>query len=279
MTDIYSNKKIEMVAPQDVTTDARVNTRPVDRSWVARKLRDGFDPERIGVPTVSARADGSFVWLDGQNRGALCMAADQGAVKITTMVHRGLTLSQEAKLFLGLNDNRRVAPIYKFLAQVTAGLPEALEITRIAADSGWSVSDAGGPSNIAAVAALTSIYRSSDPSGTTLETVLYIVSEAWGHTADSVNSHILMGLASVLNDSPHLVPATMIKKLAQHDGGPTSILGKGRGFRSATGCTVTQGVDQVIRATYNNGRRSGRLLTWGPPAPRPASQEQMAVRV
>lgn len=62
-------KKIEAVAPEDVETDPRVNTRPVDRAWVNRKMREGYDRKRIGVPTVSARTDGTFVWLDGQNRG------------------------------------------------------------------------------------------------------------------------------------------------------------------------------------------------------------------
>jgi hypothetical protein len=271
---------IERVAPQNITTDTRVNTRPVDHSWVRRKLREGFDEQRIGVPTVSARADGTFVWLDGQNRGALCMAANRGSTEIDMKVFRGLTLAKEAELFLGLNDNRRVAPIYKFLAEVTAGRSEAIEITRVASVSGWSVSDAGGGNNIAAVAALSSIYRSTVPAGTTLRAALSIVTQAWGHTPEAVTAPMLMGLASVLNDSPELSASSMVRKLAQHDGGAASILGKGRGFRSATGCTVTQGVDQVIRAVYNNGRRSGRLGTWGPPAQRSSQpQAQTAVRI
>ncbi|MFC8709352.1 DUF6551 family protein [Streptomyces sp. NPDC057197] len=272
------DKQIEAVAPNDVTTDPRVNTRPVDRGWVNRKMRDGYDRKRIGVPTVSARTDGSFIWLDGQNRGALSVAAGHGDTKIDMQVFRGLSLAQEAELFLGLNDNRRVAPIYKFLAEVTAGRKEALEITRIAGQYEWTVSDAGGASNIAAVGALNTVYRSSVPPGTTLETVLHVVTKAWGHTSDAVNAHMLVGLASVINDAPGIVHDSLVRKLAAVDGGPSSILGKGRGFKSATGCTVSQGVDQVVRSVYNSNRRSGRLATWGPPAPRAVSgQEQMAV--
>ncbi|MET9554521.1 DUF6551 family protein [Streptomyces sp. NPDC006645] len=272
MTTLLASE-IELLAPDSVTTDDRVNTRPVDRSWVARRLREGFDEKRLGVPTVSARPDGTFVWLDGQNRGALCMAANRGDLKISMKVFRGLTLAEEAELFLGLNDNRRVAPIYKFLAEVTAGRPEALRITRIATENGWTVSDAGGPSNIAAVAALSTIYRSTTPPGTTLRTVLSILTQAWGHTPEAVSAHLLHGMASVVNGCPELIPAAMVKKLALHDGGPVSIVGKGRGFRSATGCTVTQGVDQVMRGIYNSSRRAGRLETWGPPAPRSAGAQ------
>lgn len=262
--------KIEMHAPNSVTTDDRVNTRPADRAWVAKKLKAGYDEKRIGVPTLSARSDGTLVWLDGQNRGALSEAAGRGNEKIPMKVFRGLTLAQEAELFLGLNDNRRVAPMYKFLAQVTAGHPDALEITRIARDLGWSVSDASG-NTIHAVSALNAIYKSSSRPGTTLRQTLYVVTGAWGRVPEAVNANLLLGIASVLNASPNLNVASLVKKLANHDGGPASVLGKGRGFRTATGCTVVQGVDQVVRTIYNTSRRSGRLPCWGPPAARSAS--------
>lgn len=262
--------EVELFAPNSVITDPKVNTRPIDRSWVSRKLRGGYDEDRVGVPTVSVRPDGTIVWLDGQNRGELCRRAGVGHKKIHMKAFRGLTLAEEAELFLGLNDNRRVAPIYKFLAEVTAGRPEALEITTISAEMGWSVSD-GGATSIHAVSALSQIYHSSSRPGATLRQTLSIVTTAWGHTQDAVNANILQGLASVLNDSPTINVPSLAKKLANYDGGAASLLGKGRGFRTATGCTVTQGVDQVIRTVYNTGRRSGRLRTWGPPAARTAS--------
>ncbi|AUG77861.1 hypothetical protein CFP65_3051 [Kitasatospora sp. MMS16-BH015] len=250
-----------------VKTDGRVNTRPVDRSWVARKLREGFDPERIGVPSVSARLDGTYVWLDGQNRGALCRAAGHDEKAVNMKVFRGLSLEQEAELFLGLNDNRRVAPIYRFMAEYTAGRPEAVEIVGIATDQGWTISDGGAPNAIHAVAALSTVYRSSaETPGTTLRDVLRIVSESWGYSPEGVNAHLLLGLASVLNGETEaeIDHATLIRKLAAHGGGPSSILGKGRGLRDAMGCKVTEGVDQVIRGIYNSGRRgrSSRLETW-----------------
>ncbi|MEV7596893.1 DUF6551 family protein [Kitasatospora sp. NPDC089797] len=265
---------IEMLAPNEVTTDSRVNTRPADRAWAQRKHREGYDERRIGVPTVSARADGTYVWLDGQNRGALSERAGRGDERIAMKVFRGLDLAGEAELFLGLNDNRRVALIYKFAAEVTARRPEAVAISRIVADFGWAVSDAGNPNNIAAVAALGTIHRSSTPPGGTLSSVLSILTEAWGHTQEAVTAPVLLGLASVLNDCPGLNPASLTKKLAKHDGGAASLLGKGRGFRTATGCTVTLGVDQVIRIIYNTGRRTGRLHTWGPPPAGPSSPQQ-----
>lgn len=276
MTRTSHTSEIELLAPAAVGTDPGVNTRPVDTAWVARKLREGFDVKRLGVPTVSARVDGSFIWLDGQNRGALCRSANRGEIKISMRVFRGLTQAEEADLFLGLNDNRRVQPIYKFMAEVTAGRPHALEITRIAGDLGWVIGDSGKENAIQAVAALSSIFRSSERPGETLHAALEIVTNAWGHTSESVNAHLLYGLASVLNECPEIDQRVLAAKLAKHEGGPGSLLGKGKGFRSVAGCTVAQGVDQVIRAAYNAGRRGNRLPTWGAPGPRsPEHQSQL----
>ncbi|GGY67028.1 hypothetical protein GCM10010326_71960 [Streptomyces xanthochromogenes] len=266
---------IEELAPSAVTTDPEVNTRPIDKSWVARKLREGFDVKRLGVPTVSARADGSRIWVDGQNRGALCLAAQRADIKISMKVFHGLAVAEEAELFLGLNDNRRVQPIYKFMAEVTAGRKEALAITEIVEKFGWKVSDGSSNKAIHAVAALTSLYRATgDRPGHLLREVLTIATDAWGQTPEAVNANILLGLGATLMDCPEIDRRVMTKKLAAHSGGPSNLLGKGRGLKEAMNCKVSQGVDQIIRSIYNSGRRGSRLPTWAVPASRNGSVQE-----
>ncbi|MFJ6542281.1 DUF6551 family protein [Streptomyces sp. NPDC091385] len=230
-------------------------------AWVARKLREGFDLGRLGVPQVSARSDGIYIWLDGQNRGALCVAADHGETKIEMKVFRGLTKEQEAELFLGLNDNRRVQPLYKFMAEVTAGHPESLDITRTAKQYGWIVSDSGAANAIIAVAALRKIYGKSAERGQLLRRTLKVATDAWGHIPAAGNSYVLLGVASVLHEFPFLDSDALIRKLARLPGGPASLFGKGRGYKEVTGGTVVEGIAKVVRDAYNSGRRSGRLVT------------------
>ncbi|WP_308430383.1 DUF6551 family protein [Streptomyces abikoensis] len=247
----------------------------MDRSWVSRKLREGFDVKRLGVPTVSARVDGSHIWVDGQNRGALCLAADRADIKISMKVFHGLTVEEEAELFLGLNDNRRVQPIYKFMAEVTAGRPEALAITKIATSNGWAVSDSSASNAIHAVAALTHLYKSSPESpGKTLKDTLAIVATAWGIVPEAVSAGVILGLGAFLADCPEIDHQILTKKLSSYPGGPASLLGKGRGLREATACTVSQGVDQVIRTVYNSGRRNGRVSTWAVPVSQPGPVQE-----
>ncbi|WND36061.1 hypothetical protein RI578_17995 [Streptomyces sp. BB1-1-1] len=252
-----------------------MNTRPADRAWVARKLREGFDVKRLGVPTVSARMDGSYIWVDGQNRGALCKAANRADIKISMKVFHGLAVSEEAELFLGLNDNRRVQPIYKFMAEVTAGRKDALAITEIAAAAGWKVSDGSSNGTIHAVAALSSLYRAdASGSGSLLRDTLEIVTAAWGTAPEAVSANVLLGLGSTLSNCPGVDRQVLTKKLASYSGGPSNLLGKGRGMREAMACTVPQGVDQVIRSIYNSGRRGGRVPTWAVPASREGSAQE-----
>lgn len=253
--------EIELLVPIQVTTDRAVNTRPVDTAWVTRKLREGFDLGRLGVPQVSARSDGTYIWLDGQNRGALCVAADHGETKIGMKVFRGLTKEQEAELFLGLNDNRRVQPLYKFMAEVTAGHGESLDITRTARDLGWIVSDSGAGNAIIAVAALRKIYGKSTEKGQLLRRTLRVVTDSWGHIPAAGNSYVLLGVASVLYEFPFLDSDALVRKLSKLPGGPASLLGKGRGYKQVTGGTVVEGIARVVRDAYNSGRRSGRLAT------------------
>lgn len=253
--------EIELLVPNQVTTDRCENTRPVDNSWVTRKLREGFDLGRLGVPQVSARPDGTYIWLDGQHRGALCVAADHGDSKIEMKVFRGLTTEQEAELFLGLNDNRRVQPLYKFMAEVTAGHAESLGIMRTAQESGWVVSDSGAGNAIIAVAALRKIYGKSAEKGQLLRRTLRVVTDAWGNVPAAGNSYVLLGVASVLYEFPFLDSDALVRKLSKLPGGPASLLGKGRGFKEVTGGTVVEGIARVVRDAYNSGRRSGRLAT------------------
>jgi len=261
-TRTVHTSEIELVMPSQVTTDRDVNTRPVDNGWVARKMKEGFDVARLGVPQVSARTDGSYIWLDGQNRGALCVAADRGDIKIGMKVFHGLTRGEEAELFLGLNDNRRVQPLYKFMAEVTAGRPEALAIMQAVRDYGWVVSDNGANNSIIAIAALRKIYGKSAERGQLLRRTLKVVSDSWGHIPSAANSFVLLGVASVLYEFPFLDSDALVKKLSK-SAGAASLLGKGRGYKEVTGGTVVEGIARVIRDTYNAGRRSGKLIRDG----------------
>jgi hypothetical protein len=261
------SESIEWVSISSISTDRRVNTRPVDVAWVDQKLAKGFNPDGIGIPIVSHRDNGTYIWLDGQNRGELMRRAGWGDQKIQCRVFYGLTLAQEAQLFLVHNDNRRVTALSKFLARVTAEDTTAVTIVQVASRVGWKVGEAGADGVISAVAALEKVFRMDQkeehPGGDILELTLRVVTEAWGYKSDAVDGRILYGIGALLNRFGDSVNrAALIKKLAEFPAGPSGVLGKARGMQSFQGGTVVHCVAEVIVNAYNARRRTNVLPDW-----------------
>lgn len=262
-----TGESIEWVSLPSIGTDRRVNTRLFDPAWVDKKLAEGFNPDGIGIPIVSRRGDGTYIWIDGQNRGELMRQAGWGDQKIQCRVFFGLTLAQEAVLFLVHNDNRPVRPINKFLARVTAEDPTAVAIVRIAKRVGWKVGEAGAEKVIPAAVALEKVYRMDQteehPGGDILELTLRVVTEAWGYKSEAADGRILQGVGALLHRFGDAVNRqTLVKKLAEFPAGPSGVIGKARGMQSFQGGTVPHCVAEVIVNAYNARRRTNVLPDW-----------------
>src|SRR5882762_8157797 len=80
---------------QRVTNEARV-----------RAMRDDFDPDVLGVVTLSEREDGQYAILDGGHRIDLYHLMEWGDQKILAQVYTSLTIEQEAHLYTVMNRDR-----------------------------------------------------------------------------------------------------------------------------------------------------------------------------
>jgi hypothetical protein len=260
---------VEAVRVDTITTDARVNTRPIYGPWVAQR-KNTFDVSKLGVPVISERADGTRIWLDGQNRGALLTLVGWGDQAIECKVFRGLTVKQEAELFLALNDNRRVGAIYRFLARVTAGDPDAVAISDIVRGAGWRIGDQSGADTITAVAALEKVYQGDQRDqvegvapGWALQRTLATMTQAWGFKSDTANGEIIKGIGALFNRYLDGIDTiVLVKKLATYPAGPAGLLGDARGRRQYQGGSVASCVSESVVDLYNKNRRSRVLETW-----------------
>ncbi|MFE0101215.1 DUF6551 family protein [Streptomyces sp. NPDC059009] len=261
MPTIQRATAIEMIPLSAIVTDPQVNTRPVDDGWVARRLSDGFDWGKFGVPTLSERERGRrYVILDGQNRTALARLAGYADEKIEAKVYRGLALPDEAALFLGLNDSRQVKIIYKFLARLTAKDPDAVAISNAAARHGWEVADQNGTGRILAVAALEKAFRYGED---ILCESLSAITDAWGHDADAAAGSIIHGVAMVLyRYGSAIKSADFSKRLAMYPGGATGLVADARGLQRFQGGSVAASLAEVVVNHYNRRRSTGRLPDW-----------------
>ncbi|QXJ19649.1 hypothetical protein AGRA3207_000212 [Actinomadura graeca] len=261
--------RLESLPVSALTVDEQVNTRRLDGAWVDRHV-PVYDPDALGIVSVSRRAGGQCVILDGQHRAELMRRSGHAGDPVECRVYEGLTVAQEAALFRKLNDARKVQPLALFLARRAEGDETALAITEIAEAFGWEISNRQAFNNILAVASLQQIYqggpsqigaRSGNAEAVSL--VLQTVTRAWGHRRDAVHGDLLAGIGLVfLRDSHRVAAVSLADRLAGYPGGPGGVLGAGRGVRNLQGGTVAAGVADTVIRLYNKSKRSGRLDKW-----------------
>ena len=249
--------------------DPNIN-RPLDHRRV-NTIAEQFDPDAVGVLTVSARPDGSYVLLDGQHRlAALRQAGWDGNQQVPCDVPHGLSQAQEAALFVKLNNTAKPKYIHRFLRRITAGDPVAVDINRIATQAGFAISDQQADGHITAVKALEQVYLGAGTAGGRalqphiLAATLQVLTGAYGHTADAVNGHLIAGIGLLLGHyHPGVDTAALIRKLAKLPAGANGLLAKAKGMRDYKPVSLPRCVAAVAVEVYNHKRRNGRLD--GPP--------------
>ncbi len=239
--------------------------RALNQGWASQIAKE-FDPDHMGVVTVSERADGRYAVIDGQHRiAAVRQLFDDDTQKIECKVHRGLTTEEEAAMFVGLNNFKRPSGVQLFLKNVIAGDPEAVEINDIVKRQGFRVNGAATDGNITCVGALQSIYHGfgghKAPANPTLLTqTMIVVKNAWGISKDGANGSVVEGVALLIAARAKMLDyADLSHRLATFPGGPSGLLGRARGVAAVSGGRIPLAVADVIVDIYNKGRRICKL--------------------
>ena len=254
----------EYIAIDDIKRDQRVNTRPVDLVWVAKKAAN-FQPEGLGTLIVSRRADGTIIAIDGQNRQALCVKAGwkgwRGDGTIECQVHEGLTLVEEAGLFSLLAGHRSFTAISKFIARQTMKDPVALEITEIVERNSFVIDAAPGGGVITAVSTLEKIHGKDkqrhpfDPP-TVLNATLATIVHAWRHTPGGTDQSIIDGIGKIYLSSADLIDEQLLRRILEdYPGGPKKLKSEGASARNTIGGTVGKGVAFLVAQAYDEQQR------------------------
>lgn len=251
--------------------------RPLNAAWVDEIARE-FDPDKIGVIHVSRRRDDSLVIIDGQHRrAAIEKLWEDPSQKVECKVYENLSRSDEAALFVGLNNFKRPTAIDEYLKNVIAKDPIAVDIDKVVRESGFVVERFKGDNKITAVGTLYLIYagftsdklvsrrakrvQKDQGKPELLRTVLSIVREAWGGQKDSVNGFVLEGIGRVLAARQRAMSIPdFVQKVSQYPGGANALIGAARGRKAVTGSTVGTAVAEILIDLYNRGRRSANQL-------------------
>lgn len=252
---------------KDIRVDPRVQ-RELRSGWVAKRLPE-FNPEDLGAIVLSHREDGHYV-LDGQHRVALLRQIGWGDQQVYAEVFEGLSLEQEADVFLKRNQRITVAALDKFRVRTTAGDPMALDITNVVQGLGLRVGgNQAKVKTVSAVVSLEKVYQGAGIAGSrqiaALRDTLSILKDAWGESTTTFEGTLIQGLGKVMiRYGTQVDKPTMIRKLATYPAGAPGLAGnaRGRNIGSASG-RMADSVAEVIVDVYNKGRRGkGSLEPW-----------------
>jgi hypothetical protein len=227
--------------------------RPVDQRRISRMAKQ-FDERLVGTLEVSQRnGTGSYAVFDGQHRLEAAKLAQVGAVPC--LVHKGLSPTEEADLFVTLQRQRKnITPLERFHARVFTGDETALMIEEIAEACGFEIatySRALTHDTLRAIVAVERIYKRGN-----LAETLTLLRELWAGDDKSTDGALLEGLSALEDGYGHRLTEEVKDRLREV--APAVILRRAMGPMRGGGPAMAALVASEMRKV---ARLSGRPRT------------------
>lgn len=265
---------INEIPADQLTVDSRVQ-REANPPRV-RRMADNWDDNMVGVLVVSRRTthlpitDGStaiedeFVVLDGQTRleafRLVCSDDRATAAPLLSQVYEGLTLSEEAQIFLQHNDRRAVTPLDRFRIAVTAREVWALDIHDMAARNGWyakGMHTGASGHRFAAIGSAEKVYLLDG--GASLQRVFDVVDAAWQNPQGAICPETITGLGALFyRYGGEIDSRALVHKLAKV-GFNRFMSGVSDRRRVSPGTSIQKAASDWVVDLYNAGRRTHRV--------------------
>lgn len=263
------SSQIQEIPADQLDIDPRVQ-RALDPGRV-RKLANGWDDLMAGVLTVSRRQEPvvdatvydtdvttDLIVLDGQTRLAAfkLVCGEATTNPMVCQVYSGLTLQEEAAMFLDHNDRKAVHGRDRFRLANTAGEEWALNITAIAEHFGWVAEGSGEKSKLRRFKCISTaerIYKADD--GVALRRAFEVISNVWNGQADAVCTETLSGIGQLFIKHPELEPKQvhgLVTKLRRLTVG--SYIGEVTADKRRNGISIAQAAYLFTAGVYNRGR-------------------------
>lgn len=261
-SNTYTTEEIPVA---DLLVDPRVQRDGLNTNKV-RNIEKNFNKDALGVITVSRRGlDGSLFIIDGWHRVEACKRKDSD-YKVTAHVFTGLTVPEEALMFLDLNNRTTPTQLEKYKVLLSAEDKVATLIEHLTTSRGWKVHPQPANGHIQAIQALYRIHNLSEKMHAEphlIDAVLFVITRAWGPDKNASQAVILEGLAQVLaeyGDKANL--NTMYERLRDRKGGPRELHVNARQLADTRNGRVVNAVSELIVVQYNKGARNRALYPW-----------------
>ncbi len=261
------NYRFEYVRVADLKIDPTYHVPERFREKRALRYAAPFDEDRLGIVTVSNR-DGTLWLIDGNHRRAA--ASLVGLEYLYAKVYIGLTLQQEANIFIGLSDQVPLSGMDLWVARrvdrdpVVLGVEEILDRHGAVIGRGGSASEA--PNATRAVTTLERIYRSNVG---LFDLTIGMLRRVWPNESRALDSIALRGVSSLVYAYTRTIPTLNVKRFEDRlaMGGPEELyrsfhivrkLGSSRG--KASGSTSDNKGGNASVLAWSTERRSALMV-------------------
>jgi len=263
LKDLRSQSEITWV-PVTMCFRDMTYQRPTNEARV-RKMRDEFDPDLLGVVTLSDRgpqSDGlQYAILDGGHRVDLYLLMEWHDQKILSQVYHDLSIEQEAHIYSVMNSERvRPTTINLFLARVAAHEPAACLLKEAIEAGGAIISTDYRPGSryFRAIAEAERVFKVAGPE--VVRQAVWCMTEAWAgrEEQDTYPGSVFSGIAYIIHNFKGRVDVlTLADKLK--DVTPHLIMNQAKAMRDVIKQPPVVCTASVITQVYNKFLRSRRL--------------------
>lgn len=250
---IYVTSRLQWVRLDQMKVNPQAQ-RAIDQRWVDELAKD-FDPDKMGFISVSFR-DGWYYIIDGQHRVAAAINYLGSDQQVQCHVFEGLTVEQEATLFLDLNRQKKQGAMSKYKVALTAGSPLECDVDRITRSLGLCIGNSAQLEEIVCVTAILTVYKKNGPGS--LSTSLRIIRDAFGY--EGFKPAVIQGLALVVDRyGSSLHEEQMVKRLKAAS--LVELHRQAKTFRHGAGSQLNQCYAHKMVEFYNRGRGE-KLQPW-----------------
>ena len=260
--------KEELIQVSDLETDPRVQ-RPLDLNKVERIIKH-FNVDALGTLTISRRVVGGHVpmniIIDGQHRWMAVRQVTDNTGLVSCHVFEGLTVPQEAEMFLDLNNTTKPSVMSKFFVRGTAEDPAAVNISAMLHSYGWTVSPQSANGNINAIAAVERLYHLSERDNVEpnlVQATIMVITKAWGNDRFGVQGALFEGIGRLILEHGSLIDLiNLSEKLSGYPGGPYALHTNAQQIAKMRRMRVAMAVAELVTEEYNKGKRQNMLSPW-----------------
>lgn len=249
----------------ELTIDRLVQRSNVDFRKVER-LKKNWNPDAVGLIVVSQRNKVDKIVLDGQHRYLAFAQLTDNQGEMLAQVFTGLSLQQEAQLFLDTNAGNQPSLLDKFRVKVVAEDEIAVAVNRMVRAYGWDIGNSPNNGSISAVGALERIYKIGETlelEPHLLQSTLMVITHAWGLDRGGVQAVIMEGVAALIAENDVNMDLKRLETaLKTYPGGALGLHTDSTALAALKQGKVSMAVAIQVTDHYNKGRKARTLSPW-----------------